>query len=196
MDDPALNYTEDQVETVRRISGNQDYYIILGVEKNSPIGEIRKAYRKLSLKVHPDKNKAPGAEEAFKALSNAFLSLSNAQDRIKLKYQEENEGGNSSCDEFETQYDRPRVFRSLGGFNLLALLLQILPMFLLFFASYFPYLEPNYALEKSGSYQFSKITKARGVPFLVKLADFDKEFPPESSARVGLEIQVERDYKK
>ncbi|GLJ18842.1 hypothetical protein SUGI_0336530 [Cryptomeria japonica] len=198
MDDPDMNYTEDQVEAVRKISGTQDYYIILGVDKNSSVHEIRKAYRKLSLKVHPDKNKAPGAEEAFKALSNAFNSLSNAQHRSKLKYQEEEEDGNSSDDEFQFQfqYNRHIIFRSLGGFKLLVLLLQILPMFLLFFVSYFPFLEPNYALQRNGPYQFSKLTKAHGVPFFVKIDYFDKEFPPESSVRVGLEIQVETAYKK
>jgi DnaJ family protein B protein 12 len=41
--------------------------------------DVRKAYRKLSLKVHPDKNKAPGAEEAFKAVSKVFQFLRNGE---------------------------------------------------------------------------------------------------------------------
>ncbi|CAM6059204.1 unnamed protein product [Sphagnum tenellum] len=41
--------------------------------------DVRKAYRKLSLKVHPDKNKAPCAEEAFKAVSKAFQVLRNGE---------------------------------------------------------------------------------------------------------------------
>ncbi|KAF2282378.1 hypothetical protein GH714_043840 [Hevea brasiliensis] len=45
-----------------------------------------KAYRKLSLKVHPDKNKAPGAEETFKAVSKAFQCLSNEESRKKPIY--------------------------------------------------------------------------------------------------------------
>ncbi|KAH7286487.1 hypothetical protein KP509_32G009200 [Ceratopteris richardii] len=54
----------------------KDYYEILGVAKDCSVEEIRKAYRKVSLKVHPDKNKAPGAEEAFKSVSRAFACLS------------------------------------------------------------------------------------------------------------------------
>ncbi|CAH8299015.1 unnamed protein product [Eruca vesicaria subsp. sativa] len=74
-------YTEENVELVRSIKRNNDYYTILGLEKNCSVEEIRKAYRKLSLKVHPDKNKAPGSEEAFKKVSKAFTCLSDGNSR-------------------------------------------------------------------------------------------------------------------
>jgi len=79
----ARNYTDEQVEIVRQIKRNRDYYIILGLEKNCSVEDVRKAYRKLSLRVHPDKNKAPGSEEAFKAVSKAFQCLSNEEMRRK-----------------------------------------------------------------------------------------------------------------
>ncbi|KAJ6803608.1 chaperone protein dnaJ 49 [Iris pallida] len=69
-------YTEDHVKSIREIRKSKDYYTILGVERSCSVEEIRKAYRKLSLKVHPDKNKAPGADEAFKTVSKAFKCLS------------------------------------------------------------------------------------------------------------------------
>ncbi|KQK06682.1 chaperone protein dnaJ 49 [Brachypodium distachyon] len=74
-------YTEENDRVVRDIRKNKDYYAILGVEKNCSVEEIRKAYRRLSLKIHPDKNKAPGAEDAFKMVSKAFKCLSNDQSR-------------------------------------------------------------------------------------------------------------------
>lgn len=79
----ARHYTEEQVEIVRQIKRNKDYYVILGLEKNCSVEDVRKAYRKLSLRVHPDKNKAPGSEEAFKAVSKAFQCLSNEEMRRK-----------------------------------------------------------------------------------------------------------------
>lgn len=47
-------YTEEHVELIRQIRRDKDYYGILGVEKSCSVEEIRKAYRKLSLKVHSD----------------------------------------------------------------------------------------------------------------------------------------------
>lgn len=55
-----------------RIRSCQDYYDILGVSKDASDTDLKKAYRKLALQFHPDKNKAPGAGEAFKAIGTAF----------------------------------------------------------------------------------------------------------------------------
>ena len=50
----------------------KDYYKILGVPKTAKDDEIKKAYRKLALKWHPDKNKSAGAEEKFKEISRSL----------------------------------------------------------------------------------------------------------------------------
>ena len=50
-----------------RIKRCKDYYEVLGVSKEANEDELKKAYRKLALKFHPDKNHAPGATEAFKS---------------------------------------------------------------------------------------------------------------------------------
>ena len=60
----------------------QDYYKTLGVQKNSSDTEIKKAYRKLAMKYHPDRN--PGdktSEENFKEAKEAYEVLSNGQKR-------------------------------------------------------------------------------------------------------------------
>lgn len=51
-----------------RIKRCKDYYEILGVTKEASEEDLKKAYRKLALKFHPDKNHAPGATEAFKGI--------------------------------------------------------------------------------------------------------------------------------
>ncbi len=59
----------------------EDYYKILGVDKNSDKREIKRAYRKLALKYHPDKNPSKEAEEKFKNISEAYAVLSDDQKR-------------------------------------------------------------------------------------------------------------------
>ena len=53
----------------------RDYYGILGVSKNATDDDIKKGYKKLAIKFHPDKNHAPQASEAFKKVSKAYSCL-------------------------------------------------------------------------------------------------------------------------
>ena len=60
----------------------KDYYKILGVSKSASADEIKKAYRKLAMKYHPDRNKGDQAAEAkFKEISEAYAVLSDAEKR-------------------------------------------------------------------------------------------------------------------
>ncbi len=59
----------------------QDYYDILGVAKDADKKQIKRAYRKLALKYHPDKNPSKEAEEKFKEISEAYAVLSDDEKR-------------------------------------------------------------------------------------------------------------------
>lgn len=60
--------TEQKAEVIRiRKCGTTSFYEILSLEKTASDGEIKKAYRKISLLTHPDKNGYQGADEAFKS---------------------------------------------------------------------------------------------------------------------------------
>ncbi|KAF4355664.1 hypothetical protein F8388_013081 [Cannabis sativa] len=112
-----------------QIRKNKDYYAVLGVEKTCSVEEIRKAYRKLSLKVHPDKNKAPGSEEAFKTVSKAFRCLSDGESRRQydqtglvdeFEYNQQHNNvrrrrRRTEQDIFEDEFDPNEIFRAFFG---------------------------------------------------------------------------------
>jgi curved DNA-binding protein len=87
----------------------EDYYKILGIGKDSTADEIKKAYRKLALKLHPDKN--PGnkeAEDKFKKINEAYAVLSDPSKR-----KEYDQFG--SADSFKQRFTQEDIFR---GFDL------------------------------------------------------------------------------
>lgn len=95
-------YTAEQVKIVKEIlhakeGGRGAHYRVLGIAASANENEIKKAYRKRALKLHPDKNSAPHADEAFKAVGLAYATLSDAQKRtIYDRYGDEdpdNRGG-------------------------------------------------------------------------------------------------------
>src|SRR3989344_6405398 len=93
----------------------KDYYEILGLSKNSSKDEIKKLYKTLAKKYHPDLNKSKEAEEKFKEISEAYAVLSDDQKRTTY-----DQFGHSGFDQRYSQEDIFRgadfesVFRSAG----------------------------------------------------------------------------------
>ena len=59
----------------------RDYYEILGVAKNATAEEIKRAFRRLAFKYHPDRNRDDGAEAKFKEINKAYEALSDREKR-------------------------------------------------------------------------------------------------------------------
>lgn len=60
-------------------AGQPDHYATLGVERGATPQELKRAYRRLALKLHPDVNKAPDAAERFAEAKEAYSVLSDEQ---------------------------------------------------------------------------------------------------------------------
>lgn len=95
-------------------SGDMDYYALLGVPKNSSESDIKKAYRKMALKWHPDKNLAnqAEAEKKFKEISEAYEVLSDQDKRAEYdrfgKVKPGGGGGGGRAPDFGFSFDHPR----------------------------------------------------------------------------------------
>ncbi|XP_037046628.1 chaperone protein DnaJ-like [Bradysia coprophila] len=72
---------------------DEDYYNLLGIEKTATQHEIKRAFRKLALQYHPDKNKDEGAEEQFKKIAEAYEVLSDENQRKKYDQFGKTSGG-------------------------------------------------------------------------------------------------------
>ena len=90
------------------MSSKRDYYQILGVGKNATDEEIKKAFRKLALEFHPDRNKSKGAEEKFKEINEAYQVLSDSEKR-KSYDQFGHDGVKANFQDFD--------FQNFGGFG-------------------------------------------------------------------------------
>jgi molecular chaperone DnaJ len=82
----------------------RDYYEALGVSRDATKDQIKDAYRKLALQYHPDRNKAPEAEERFKEISEAYAVLSDDPKR-----QQYDTMGRA---DFSQQYSQEDIFRN------------------------------------------------------------------------------------
>jgi curved DNA-binding protein len=88
-----------------------DYYEVLGVGKNASEEEIKKAYRKLAMKFHPDRNKGnKEAEEKFKEINEAYAVLSDAEKR--KQYDAYGAG------EFQQRFTQDDIYRNFDFENL------------------------------------------------------------------------------
>ncbi|OGN88060.1 MAG: molecular chaperone DnaJ [Chloroflexi bacterium RBG_13_46_14] len=63
------------------MASKQDYYDILGIDRNASDSEIKTAYRKLAFQYHPDRNHEAGSEDKFKEINEAYEVLSNPEKR-------------------------------------------------------------------------------------------------------------------
>ena len=89
------------------MAGKRDYYEVLGVKRTATEEEMKKAYRKLALQYHPDRNKSKDAEEKFKTISEAYAVLSDKNKRAQ--YDQFGAAG------FHQRYSQEDIFR---GFDL------------------------------------------------------------------------------
>ncbi|SFM14995.1 molecular chaperone DnaJ [Methanolobus profundi] len=93
------------------MSTTRDYYEILGISKDATESEIKKAYRKLAMQYHPDKNKEEDAEAKFKEISEAYAVLSDTEKREQY-----DRFGHAGID---GRYSQEDIFRGadFGGFD-------------------------------------------------------------------------------
>lgn len=85
--------------------GKRDYYDVLGVPRTADTDAVKKAYRKLAIQLHPDRNKEADAEERFKEVSEAYAVLSDPEKKARY-----DQFGHAGIDQ---QYTSEDIFRGV-----------------------------------------------------------------------------------
>jgi molecular chaperone DnaJ len=95
-------------------AAHQDYYTILGVPRDADAQTIKRAFRQLALAYHPDRNKAPGAEERFKAIAEAYAVLSDPDKRAAFDAAAAQGASVHAAEDLFSTIDFRDLFRGLG----------------------------------------------------------------------------------
>ena len=208
------SFTPDQLQEVRRLSKLESYYDILGVDKAANENDVKKAYRKLALKYHPDKSRVPGSEEAFKRISKAFQCLSDPVKRrqydLSGRDADESIGSAhrstqefmSGQDIFDAFFGIPR-HRANSGRHMRSEtneLWRLLPILLLLGLSVLTSLfqqssvaSPRFSLTPTSEFRYRTATPIMEVSYYAKV-DHENSHPLGTTARLDFDRAVESFY--
>jgi len=216
-------YTAEMAREVQRILRTRDYYDILGVSKDAGEDAIKKAYKKLALKLHPDKNTAPGAEEAFKKISKAVQCLQDQEKKnVYDRYGDEERIPQQQRQHYQQDFMQPEdLFAAFFGggvpfgashgghhrhhhsedHNGMAQkvhLFQMLPVVLLILLTLLSNFSTRdagtlFRFTEQGPYQDRRITETLEVHYYVQTG-FEERYPDHSRALSEFEREVEKYY--
>eukprot|EP00401_Gymnodinium_catenatum_P052034 CAMPEP_0117552870 /NCGR_PEP_ID=MMETSP0784-20121206/49932_1 /TAXON_ID=39447 /ORGANISM="" /LENGTH=378 /DNA_ID=CAMNT_0005349959 /DNA_START=126 /DNA_END=1262 /DNA_ORIENTATION=- len=213
-------YTQEQMADVQRILRTKDYYSIMGLPRDAGDDAIKKAYRKGAVKLHPDKNNAPGAAEAFKKFSKAYQCLSDQEKKqVYDRYGDEDRMPQQQRRQYQQDFMTPEdLFSQIFGGGVFhhahggrhhhqhneeapaqrAQLLQLLPVMFLIVLSFASSLTTRnttnrFSFSPSGTFRNERTSATVGVNYYVA-DDFEEHYAEGTRVLVDFEKQVELYY--
>ncbi|XP_034650654.1 dnaJ homolog subfamily B member 1 [Drosophila subobscura] len=204
-------FTAEMLDVVQKVLRCSNHYEVLRLSQNDTYSEVKRSYKRLALRLHPDKNRAPGAEMAFRRISEAADCLTDHNRR--LEYNQDMFMGDSTYDEWELQEEqqqqeeegelgaaprRPymaanqRVPQSQALFQTQHLAVgMVCSLLFMFLVMHFLSTVPEYSFRRSSTHSVARFSHARNIAYYMS---------PESAAkyteeqREQLEQQIESVY--
>ncbi|XP_034119870.1 dnaJ homolog subfamily B member 1 [Drosophila guanche] len=202
-------FTAEMLDVVQKVLRCSNHYEVLRLSQNDTYSEAKRSYKRLALRLHPDKNRAPGAEMAFRRISEAVDCLTDHNRR--LEYTQDLSMGDSMYDEWEYAEQeqqeeeelaaaprRPymaanqRVPQSQVFFQTQHLAVgMVCSLLFMFLVMHVLSTVPEYSFRRSSTHSVARFSHARNIAYYMS---------PESAAkytaeqREQLEQQIESVY--
>ena len=115
---PPKEFTKEEVEICEEILAATDYYAMLGIKRDADGKELKKVFRKKAVKIHPDRNNAPKATEAFQMINAANSCLSDPVKRRQYDqigniaaFEKKEQNGGNGHNPHERSYNPEDLYR-------------------------------------------------------------------------------------
>ncbi|XP_026840763.1 dnaJ homolog subfamily B member 14 isoform X1 [Drosophila persimilis] len=202
-------FTAEMLDVVQKVLRCRNHYEVLGLSQNDPFSEVKRSYKRLALRLHPDKNRAPGAEMAFRRISEAADCLTDHERRIKYTLDmgmgdsEYSDGENVEQEEGEEDYDggtprRPymaanqRVPQSQALFQTEHLAIgMVCALLFMFLTMHFLSTVPDYSFKRTSTHSLVRFSHSRNIAYYMSPKTAAKYTEEE---RQELEQEIESVY--
>ncbi|XP_039502735.1 dnaJ homolog subfamily B member 14 isoform X1 [Drosophila santomea] len=207
-------FTLAMLDVVQKVLQCRNHYEVLRVSHYATYSEVKRAYHKLALRLHPDKNKSPGAEQAFRRISEAADCLTDCQKRIEYNIatavgdhchdQDRSEykdyGGESEIHEEDyadqgTAFRRPyqsanqRMPQRQSLYQTEQLVIGVVAaLVFLFVTMHYITAAPAYSFTPTRTHSFRRLSQTRHVAYYMNPTDLSK-YTEQQLAKLEAEIE-------
>ncbi|XP_016978743.1 dnaJ homolog subfamily B member 14 [Drosophila rhopaloa] len=201
-------FTLEMLDVVQKVLRCRNHYEVLRVSHHATYSEVKRAYHKLALRLHPDKNRSPGAEQAFRRISEAADCLTDCQKRIEYniatavdRSEYEDYPGGSGCNEEDqadlgTDHRRPyqaanqRMPQRQSLYQTEQLVIGVVAaLVFLFIIMHYIAATPAYSFTQTRTHSFRSVTQSNHITYYIDPKSLAKYTEQQL---VNLESEIEQ----
>ncbi|XP_068147106.1 dnaJ homolog subfamily B member 12 [Drosophila tropicalis] len=195
-------FTLEMLDVVQKVLRCRNHYEVLRVSHHATYSEVKRAYKKLALRLHPDKNRAPGANQAFRRISEAADCLTDNQKRIEynLIIAVGDYYGRTHCDKIPTPPPSPnqprRPYqpanqrtpqRQWSDTEQMVIGVAAAVVFI-FITMHYMSSSPNYSFTESSYYSVRRLTRPSQITYYMP-PDIAAKLTPDQFQKMEIEIE-------
>ncbi|XP_052841797.1 dnaJ homolog subfamily B member 14 [Drosophila gunungcola] len=199
-------FTLEMLDVVQKVLRCRNHYEVLRVSHHATYSEVKRAYHKLALRLHPDKNRSPGAEQAFRRISQAADCLTDCQKRTEYNMAtavgdcqgQGNEVNEEEQADLDSEHRRPyqaanqRMPQRQSLYQTEQLVIGVLAaLVFLFITMHYIAAAPAYSFTQTRTHSFRRVSQTHQITYYLDPKSLAKYTEQQL---VKLESEVEQVY--